>query len=209
MGDDTKVSAGKQFLEQVYALTPALFSLNILWTLLTIPVVTAFPAAVALSYATNQLAHGEEAGWGVMWHGFKQHLGRSYLWGLLNVFVVLVVYSNIWFYSHLEGDWTAWVQGLFLGLAFLWLLLQMYALPLLFEQERPHLGLALRNSLVLLGSHPLYGLGIMVLIIVIAIVTTVFLFPIWLLLSAGVIAYLANKATITSIARLNARSSGD
>jgi len=39
-----------------------------------------------------------------------------------------------------------WIQALFVGVALLWVIVQMYPLALLFEQEDQRLRVALRNA---------------------------------------------------------------
>jgi uncharacterized membrane protein YesL len=87
--------------------------------------------------------------------------------------------------------WLQLLRGVYLVLLVVWLLLQFYTFPLLIQQEKPRLGLALRNSAILWLKHSILSLLLSVVIIVLVVVSF-FLLPLWFVVSASLIAYLAN-----------------
>lgn len=166
---------------------------NLLWALFTLPVLTAPPAAAGLYYVTNQLAHDRPVTWRSFFEGFRQYFWISYRWGLFNLLILAILSSNIVFYSQVEGEIFFWVRAIFVALVLIWLLIQTYTFPLLIEQTEPRMLLALRNSVGLFAFNPKYALGIAIVILLIAFLTTIAVWPAWLLFTAGLSAYLANR----------------
>ncbi|MEW5869733.1 MAG: YesL family protein [Chloroflexota bacterium] len=179
---------------------------NLLWLVFTLLVVTAPPASAALYYATNRLAHGQRANWRDFFTGLRQHFWLGWRWGLLNLVIIFVLLSNYIFYGSFEGGWVSWVQGVFLALIFLWLLLQIFTFPLLLEQQDQRLRTALRNSLVFYVKRPGFCLGVGLTSLVLIILSTTLLVPAWVVITASLCAYLANRAALHLIEELDARS---
>jgi uncharacterized membrane protein YesL len=196
-----KVTFRETLINLYYDLVP-LVSLNIIWFLLTLPIVTAFPAAAGLYYATNQLAHQKGAGWKTFFDGFRIHFWLSWRWGLLNVIIILVAVSNIKFYGQLEAEWSMWLRGVIIGLSILWGIIQLYTFPFLLEQEKQRLSMALRNSMVLLATRPAPVLSVAFLTLVLAVFSTVIALPAWFFFTASLSVYLANKVVIDSVKKL-------
>jgi hypothetical protein len=165
---------------------------NVLWVLLILPVITIPPALAGLYYATLQLVHNKSGTRQKFFEGFKKYFRPSYGWFFLNIIVVGLLFFNINLSIRFPEVW--WLQllrGFYWIILGIWMLLQFYTFPLLIQQEKPRLGLALRNSAVLWLKHSVFSLLLSVVIIVL-IVVSIFLFPLWFVLSASLIAYLAN-----------------
>lgn len=193
-------------LENAYMASIPLITLNLLWFVCSLPVVTLIPATAALFYSTNQLAHGKPASWQTFFEGFRLYLRTCWFWGLLNVVVIIALVSNAIFYSRMKESWSVWAQGLVLALSLVWIMIQLFNFPLLLEQEQPRLRQALRNSVVIIIKRPLYALGQGLLVAVIMVASTVLIWPIWAFLTASLCAYLANMATLASIANITGKS---
>lgn len=172
---------------------------NVLWVILTLPVITAPPAAAGLYYATNQLAQQKSVTWRTFFEGFRAHFWLGWRWGLVNLLVFAILGFNFWFYGRGETSWGVWLQGAFLGMMVLWGLLQLYTFPLLLEQQDRRMRTALRNSLVLFLRYPAFSIGLALLVALLVVVSTLFLPPFWLLFTASLSAYLANRGTIDLI----------
>ena len=165
---------------------------DVLWVLLILPVITIPPALAGLYYATLQLVHNKSGTRQKFFEGFKKYFRPSYGWFFLNIIVVGLLFFNINLSIRFPEVW--WLQllrGFYWIILGIWMLLQFYTFPLLIQQEKPRLGLALRNSAVLWLKHSVFSLLLSVVIIVL-IVVSIFLFPLWFVLSASLIAYLAN-----------------
>ena len=194
----------KTFKDAVIDAWDAIISLvviNMLWVLFTVLVITAFPAFGGLYYATNRIAHGEIAGAGDFFYGFRNFWGTSWKWGLLSVGVLGLSAINVWFYGQFEGFGFVIIQSLFLSFIILFMCVQIYLYPFLLEQEMPSLRTAVKNSFsVFIGFM---GRTILVFIsfLILAIVSTL-LPPLWLLLTASLITYFSNWQTIVIIENL-------
>lgn len=189
-------------LLDTYMMAVDVIVLNVVWLLVSLPIITAFPAVMGLMYATNRLAHGKAVHWRMFFEGFRTHFWLGWRWGLLNLFVVAVLYSNLLYYAQMSADWVIWVRAVFIALTVFWLSLQMYALPLLLEQEKPQIRRALVNSLVIFIRRPLYTLWQALVIATIATISTFVMPPAWFFVSGSLIAYLANRSTVNSIQKL-------
>ncbi len=182
------------------ALIP-LAGLNLIWFLLTILIVTAFPAAGGLYYATNRIAHGESANISTFFEGFKQYFWTSWKWGLLNLLVYFLLFTNFWFYGQFEGWGFLILQSLFFSLTLIYSCLMIYIFPLLLEQEDPSLKTALRNSVAAFARFMGQSFGLLVFIIILAVVS-ILLPPLWFVITVSIMAYLTNWQTIRVIQTL-------
>ncbi|MEJ2208020.1 MAG: YesL family protein [Anaerolineae bacterium] len=145
--------------------------INLLWLILTVLVVTAPPAAVALFYTANRIARGEPTDPLDFLAAFRRYFGLGWRWGALQVVMLFLLVGDVYLSGRLSpAPAGRLAQGLYLaGLAF-WLLLQVLSLAFLFEQESPSVRLALRNGVVMLGNNLLFSaaLGLLVLLLLAA-----------------------------------------
>jgi uncharacterized membrane protein YesL len=199
----------REKLVDAYIASIPLFTLNVIWFLTSLLIVTAIPATGGLFYATNHLAHGRSANWRTFFRGFRMYFWRSWQWGLLNIAVALILGSNLYFYSMTQADWTMAARVIVALLALIWLAMQIYTFPLLIEQEHPHLSLALRNSIVILLKRPLFSLVGALLVAAIAVFSTLVIQPAWIFITASLCAYLANQATVNSIIKIRGKQADD
>lgn len=117
-------------------------------------------------------------------------------WGLalLNVLLAITLFTNIRLYTSdgglLGGDSTLgdWLRGFWIALAFLWLLLQMYPLALLLDQEDERSReMAWRKAAAIFRSNPGLTLALTLLVLVVAVISM--LFPsLWLVLPVALFA---------------------
>ena len=84
----------EKFNEVYDKVSPFVIS-NILWALLCIPVITAFPATAAMLYVTNQVIHEKPAGVRVYFEGFRKYFCVSLLWGLVNIIAGVQLYMCV------------------------------------------------------------------------------------------------------------------
>ena len=178
----------------------ALIMANLLWFLLTLPVVTALPALGALFYVTNRLAHGNGADWRTFVEGFRALFWLSWRWGLVALLILGILGGNVWFYARTDAGWAFWaLMGALSLLGFSGVLL-LFMFPLLLEQADRRLSVAARNSLVMLIRRPLYSLGVGASIMIVFLLSVYIMPPLWIFLSASLITYFANRAVVESIA---------
>lgn len=175
---------------------------NLFWFVLTLPLVTAPPSAAGLYYVTNRLAHRRSANWRTFFDGFRTYFWLGWRWALVNLLVLAVLGANYWFYGRIVLNRAEWIEAVFLCLAILWAILQIYTFPLLLEQQDSRMLTAVRNSIVLYVKYPMFSIGLAGLVLLLLVVSSVFLQPAWLFLTAGLCAYLTNRGTIVLVDRL-------
>lgn len=168
---------------------------NLLWVVFTVLIVTAPPAFAGLFYATNQTARMKKSDWRTFFTGFKTYFWASWRWFLLNAGIIGILIVNIVWGSAMFNEYTLVMQAFYSSILILWLISQMYSFPMLIEQEEPKLFLAIRNSAILSLKYLPFNLLLVVVIVVISAIGT-FLWPSWLVVLAGIIAYLTNLGLI-------------
>jgi uncharacterized membrane protein YesL len=173
-----------------------LITTNLLWFALTLPLITAPPATAGLYYATHRLAHRRSANWRTFFEGFRTAFWLGWRWALANLLLLAAAGGGIRLYGRMGTAWSGWAQGLLLGLAVLWGLLQIYTFPLLLEQEDRRMVTAVRNSIVLFIKYPVTSVGLALLMALLGLVSTLLLPPAWVLVTGSLGAYLANRGTI-------------
>jgi uncharacterized membrane protein YesL len=187
--------------------TSSLVLVNVIWFVFTALIVTAFPALGGLYYATNAQAHGKPADWRLFMEGFRAYFWLSWRWGILNVAVVGVLVGNVLFYGQVTAEWAVVGRALAGALLALWTVLQMFAWPLLMEQEDRRVRVALRNSAVILIRQPVLSLSVAAALALVALASVLVIRPAVVFISASLIAYMGNKAVIRAIDRIAPRTS--
>jgi uncharacterized membrane protein YesL len=195
----------KQRAADAYLNAIPLITLNVVWFLTSLPVVTLPAATGGLVYATNRLARGQSATWRTLLEGFRLYWQQSTALGLLNLVMAVIVGVNLFYYSMRPEGWVQAARLVVLTVALIWLMVQVHAYPLLMEQEQPRVTLALRNSFVILIKRPLPGLLTALLIAFIAALSTLIIQPAWIFFTASTCAYLANRTTVSAIAAITGK----
>jgi uncharacterized membrane protein YesL len=168
---------------------------NLLWFSLTLPILTAPPAAAGLYYYTHELASNHAVDWHTFFEGFRKYFWRSWLWALANLVAIIVFGINAWFYNQVKTSWAPWVAGLSIGLLVIWLLLQFFTFPLLLEQTDQRLRVAIRNSAVLYLKRPGPCIGLVLFLVPLAALSFV-IPPLMIIIYAAVAAFLVNRWVI-------------
>jgi hypothetical protein len=173
-----------------------LMVINIYWVLLMLPIITIPPAFAGLYYSTSQLVQNESVTRQTFIEGFKKYFRASYVWFFSNVLVVGLLLFNIDIsISVPELSWLQNLMGVYWVLLASWMLLQLYTFPLLIQQDKPRIVLALRNSALLWFKHIPFSF-LLSLVIVILIVASIYLYPLWFVITASFTAYLANLGVV-------------
>ena len=124
---------------------------------------------------------------------------RAWVLALLNLLLSIVLFTNIRLYTPDPapgGDSLVdpWLQAFWVALAFVWLLLQMYPLALLLDQEEPVArDAAWRNAGALFRSNPGLTLALTLVVLVVAVASV--LFPsLWFILTLALLAVVCFNA---------------
>ena len=188
-----------------------LMFMNIVTMLLFIPIITFPPALAGLWNVGNLLAHGKAATWADYFEGFRRYFWKAWRLALLNILIIVIVYTNIRFYTpgiapfEISDNLSTWIRGLFVAVALLWLLLQMYLMALLLEQEDQRWRMALRNAAVLFIANPGFTIVLALLLLIVAALSTLFTLP-WFLFTLALFAVVCNKAVLHLLEPYRARA---
>jgi hypothetical protein len=155
----------KEFWDELFLL----MLMNVVTVLLVIPVITFPPALAGLWSAANLVAKGRSIHWSDYFEGFRRYFWKAWGLALLNILVAVILFTNIRFYTpanvpfDISPSVSLWIQALFVGVTLLWVIVQMYPLALLFEQQDQRLRVALRNAAVLLIANPGFTIVLLLL----------------------------------------------
>lgn len=154
--------AFKRAIWETYDHIGLLVLANLLWILLSIPVVTAPAAAAGLFHLARRLSRSEPIGLSSFFTGFRSHFWPAFKVGVAELAALLVLWVNIDFYSHLRGGAT--IPGMVLAAAMIWLavlfaLMHVHIFPMLAAGETS-LRQLLRKSLLLVLDNPAFTIGL-------------------------------------------------
>lgn len=166
---------------------------NLLWVVLSLPVVTAPAAWMALVRLSYMQHRHPGVTMDEFWDAFKQNWRRSIVLALVNAAIIGVNAGNLIAYWDAPGVFAAVLRSVWLLLLLGWFALQLFAYPLFFAMEKPTLVGAFRNAAVMIVSNPLYTVAV-TLVGVVMIAFGVLLPPAMLLLVGGAVAALSNSA---------------
>ncbi len=165
-----------------------------IWMLLGIFIVLLPPLTVGLVYMANQVARGNAISFTMLFSGARRFLSRSYIWGAINAFVIVLVLADLTYYQQVQGDLGAAAVTLAILLALAWGVIQLLTLPLLIELGPKSLRAAFRQALVLTISQPVFVAGLVVAIALLALVC--WFFPIMIGFAFAYLALVVNVAVV-------------
>ena len=105
---------------------------------------------------------------------------KAWVLALLNVLMAVTLFANIYLYLPGSASFaidtvlSPWLRALWVAIALMWLLLQMYPLALLLEQEDPQWqGIVWRNATTFFRARPGFIVGLTAAVLAVAIVNAV------------------------------------
>ncbi len=126
-----------------------------LWLLSVILIIPGPPATLALTAYCNGIAAGEPLDHLDYWRYFKKSWGIGWKWGAINLLIVAFLTGDIFVTSRAQAfTGQKLLLGIYIALGLIWLVLQFFALPFLYEQKSLHLRQAWSNSQKLLAGNP-------------------------------------------------------
>jgi len=171
---------------------------GMVWFVCLMTVLLGPPATLGLYHVTHALAHGESLGVSGLIAGGRRYFLKGWLWALVNLAASILLFANFLFYGQIDAVWGGLLQGLFLGLSVLWLVVQFYTLPYLMEQEQQQLRLALRNGLLTVFASPGYTLVVVGVAALISMLSLLLVIPLFLG-APGLVALLGSRAVLERI----------
>jgi uncharacterized membrane protein YesL len=180
-----------------------------LWTILIIQllfllghllIILGPPVTVAMFYYGNRIAHDEPATERDFLNAIRRYWKPAWRWGGLNLLVVALLAGDY----YLTGKWesnrelVSYLQGFYIALLVLWLLLQIFALPFLFEQEQPSVIQALRNSTIFARRNWVLVV-VLGFLLAISLALGILAFMLTFVFGAGLIAFAGNHAVLEGL----------
>jgi len=125
---------------------------------------------------------------------------KAWVLALLNTLLAVVLFTSLYFFEPgsaalgLDATLISWIRALWVAMAFIWLLLQMYPLALLLEQEdRQWRGVVWRNAMAFLRARPGLWVLLTLIVLVVAIINTV-IPAAWLIVALALLVAVAGLA---------------
>ncbi len=161
--------------------------------------VVLFPAAIFGIYQESlDLTHRERSGLIGFWKGFKQHLTKSLGWGGINLVVVLILVTNVWFYYNSLVESAPFLTIVTILMGVVWFIWQFFSVSCFFLQEDKTLKVAWKNGFVTIIKQPLYALIISLVMLALLVLSFSVYIPL-VLGSIPLIAILGLKAVQATI----------
>ena len=159
------------------------------------------PVGAGFHYFANRKLNDERVEFSVFWEGLRLYWKRSLYLFLISIGGTALVLVNVIFYFSRGEQILGAIGMIFIWVLVIgWLPMQMYAMPLLMEQESKSIRLVIRNAAVLALGNPGFSLVLFVLVVVLAAVSV--LIPVVVTLFGGaLVAVVEQHAVITLLER--------
>jgi hypothetical protein len=139
---------------------------------------------------------------------------KAWVLALLNMLLAMALFTNLYLYFpndspfNLSPVLAAWLRAFWIALAFIWLMLQLYPLALLLEQEdQQWQGVVWRNARAYLKARPGTLVIITLGVLLISLINSVFP-AIWIVVTLAMLAATAGLLVQTVLKLLRPQSAG-
>lgn len=165
---------------------------NLAFLLFSLPIITMPAAWAGLCKLSYNALRQPNADWDDFIGGFKEWWKRSIPLALINGVFLVINASNLLVYRGSSvADWV--MRLVWIGVLAVWFMIQFYAYPLYYAMEKPTIGGAVRNALIMTLMNPLFTIGLMIGLLILWSFSTI-LAALWLLLTISAMAIIANAA---------------
>jgi len=178
--------------------------LSVLWLVCSVPVITLGASTAALYYCTLKMARKEEISvFKCFFKSFKENFKQSVTLTLIVLIVGAILVLDCLYFSRVAGAKGAILTGVFCAVSIGFLTVVLYAFPFMAQFSNTVSGilksavvLAIRNirrTAIVLIFH-----AIPVVLRFVAYEVYMSMFPVWLFLAPGAIAYLCSMCHVKS-----------
>lgn len=189
-------SAGDIWDELLY-----LIAFNVIWLVGTLLIIPWPFVTFGLFFVAHDIGEGKGISFKKFFEYAHQMWKPAYIWGSINLGVLIVLWINLSFYGGIETQWAAAIQIIMLSIGLIWLVLQLVVLPLYPRLEEPGFRLALRNAAIIIGRHPLAILALIILVALILVLSYLFL-AVLFLATFAIIAVVSNRMVAAILGRI-------
>jgi len=174
---------------------------HLLFLLGNILIIPGPPAIVAMFFYGNRIAHGETADERDFLKAICKYWKPAWRWGFINLLMIGLLAGDYYLTGKManHSNTIYFMQSLYVTLLAGWLLLQLFALPFLLEQEQPSVFQAWRNAAVFVGRNLMFVFMLLLLLTLSLTVGTV-VFMLTFAFGGAFIAFASNRAVIEHIA---------
>jgi uncharacterized membrane protein YesL len=174
---------------------------HILFLLGMILIIPGPPVTLALFSYGNKIAHGEPADERDFLKAVRQYWKPAWRWGLINLLTIGVLTADYYLMGKMavNSNQAQIVQGFYLTLLAGWSLLQLFALPFLFEQKQPSVLRALRNGAVFIRRNLMVVL-VLTFLMLLSLTAGTLAFMLTFVFGGAWIAFASNHAVLEHLA---------
>ena len=165
---------------------------NILWLLLSLPIITWPAATVGLFQLVRRVVQEEleasprDANLGDFWDGFRRYWLRSSVLAAIDLAGVVLIAVALVFYGGSTQEPLRWLVGPIALVGLAWLTAQLYVYPLLLQRPRCRPWEIMREALLMALGYPLSSLSLLVTVLVLAIAAVVLAGPVLLVFFSAI-----------------------
>jgi len=174
---------------------------HLLFLLGNILIIPGPPVTFALFFYGNRIAHGERANERDFLEAIRDYWKPAWRWGLINFLAIGLLTGDYYLIGNMaaSSNFASFIQGLYITLLAGWLLLQLFALPFLFEQNQPSVVQALRNAAVFIGRN-LILVFVLAVLLAISLTAGTLAFMLTFVFGGALIAFAGNHAVLEHLA---------
>src|SRR6266511_5647979 len=174
---------------------------HLLFLLGNILIVAGPPVTLALFFYGNRIAHGETANERDFLNAIRDYWKPAWRWGLINFLAIGLLTGDYYLIGNMaaRSGFASFIQGLYITLLSGWLLLQLFALPFLFEQNQLSVVQALRNAAVFIGRNLILAF-VLALLLAISLTAGTLAFMLTFVFGGAFLAFAGNHAVLEHLA---------
>lgn len=177
---------------------------NLVWLISVLLIIPGPPVTFALFYYANQSIHEEIINVADFFKAINRFWNTGWKWGFINIGVLVILAGDAYILNQQDlASWVLAVKRIYYTLIAFWILMQIFALPFLLEQEQPSVLVALRNSAVMIGRNPIFSITLLLLLSIL-MVLGVAAFMLTGALGGVYLAFVGNRAVINQLQIQNA-----
>jgi uncharacterized membrane protein YesL len=146
--------------------------LNLLWLLFSLPVITVFPATVAMFGIMKEWTNGSEPPvLSTFFTIFKKNVLKSSLIGVVQILCTIIFVFDFQIFWNMEGNLKIILLPVFTFLGFIFISMSIYLYPLMAKYDMP-LKLHVKNAFFLSAARPLPPIVIIVVLCIMSFICT-------------------------------------
>lgn len=161
---------------------------NVLWIVVSLPLITLPAATGALFYLVHRVILEERnldpqgARVGDFWEGLRLHWRRSTLLGFLDFGALIVLVITLQFYLWNSQEVLRFLAGPAIVIFIVWLVMQLVLFPLLIVYPEEPIWLIIRRAFFLVLGYPLDSIMLVIWLLLLTAISMVLAGPVLLLL---------------------------